>query len=104
MCRETLLACEEKLRAAKAGVQAINLQIVGAKVLSAMKDGETDKRKSYHAVCWASRALTVDNVARISAMTDIELTQGLPGRVLHRRAPLVQQRVRPPYCPRTSSI
>lgn len=29
--------------------------------------------ESYCAVCWASRAPTVDNVARISAMTDIEL-------------------------------
>lgn len=95
MCREALARAERAILDARGGVAVRNLQLVRKDVLVAMKAGETEKRKSYRAVCWASRALTKADAATLAAATDLVIQQGTPVRVLHRRAPLVRERVRP---------
>ena len=57
-----------------------------------MHEGSEEKEKAYTAVCWASRALAPEDLARLSAMRDVVVHQQTPVRVLHRRSPAVRPR------------
>ena len=52
-----------------------------------MKEGEDAKRKTYRALCVISKEFSIDWVKeKLEAITDLELAQHTPIRVLHRRA------------------
>lgn len=91
--RQELEQCEVELAGAPHGVRALNLQVVPQSVLAAMKEGESEKRKSYRATCWAARPLSEQDVAALDRVQDLVLQQNTPVRVLHRRAPLLRERV-----------
>ena len=54
--------------------------------------GESEKQKSYTAVCQLSTALTPDMISKIDNTKDLVLHQQTPVRVSHRRADLVRLR------------
>ena len=104
---ETALAAAA--RAAEAiGVGVDGLRCVdGKRAVAALAEGATEKQKLYTAVVRASRPLTAADEVRAAAAKDLVLQQGTPVRVLHRRSPLVRERVvhwlaleRVPGCPR----
>jgi tRNA pseudouridine synthase 10 len=74
-------------------VSVCNLQLTSRRVLAAMKEGESEKRKHYQAVCWAARPLSAADKLLLNSVTDMTIEQETPVRVLHRRAPLVRSRV-----------
>jgi tRNA pseudouridine synthase 10 len=78
--------------AAGAGVEVRRLQAAAAAAVAVLREEEQDKRKSYAAVCWASRALTDGDLAGLSARGGLVLAQRTPVRVLHRRANLERPR------------
>ena len=52
-----------------------------------MKEGEDAKRKTYRALCVINKEFSIDWVKeKLEAITDLELAQHTPIRVLHRRA------------------
>ena len=54
--------------------------------ISALKEGEDQKRKTYTALCVMSQDVPFDEVKQtLEDMTDLELAQHTPIRVLHRR-------------------
>ena len=57
-----------------------------------LQAGESEKQKSYTAVCQLPTAVTKEMVAVISSTRDLELQQQTPVRVSHRRADLVRRR------------
>ena len=55
--------------------------------INALKEGEDAKRKTYRALCVISKEFAIDWVKeKLEAITDLELAQHTPIRVLHRRA------------------
>ena len=55
--------------------------------INALKEGEDAKRKTYRALCVISKEFSIDWVKeKLEAITDLELAQHTPIRVLHRRA------------------
>ena len=52
--------------------------------ISHIKEGEADKVKCYAAVCWSERVLTSHDIDRLNDITDLDLQQKTPVRVLHR--------------------
>uniref|UniRef100_A0A061RSU6 tRNA pseudouridine(55) synthase n=2 Tax=Tetraselmis sp. GSL018 TaxID=582737 RepID=A0A061RSU6_9CHLO len=57
-----------------------------------MKEGESEKEKTYGALVWTSRALSEEDVDLISNTKDLAIQQATPVRVLHRRAALTRER------------
>ena len=55
--------------------------------INALKEGEDAKRKTYRALCVIGKEFSIDWVKeKLEAITDLELAQHTPIRVLHRRA------------------
>lgn len=54
--------------------------------------GESEKQKSYTAVCQLPIAINSDMVTKLNSTTDLVLHQQTPVRVSHRRADLVRHR------------
>jgi tRNA U54 and U55 pseudouridine synthase Pus10 len=48
------------------------------------KAGEEFKKKNYRCVVWASRPVTDDDLAKLSAINEMVVDQTTPVRVLHR--------------------
>eukprot|EP00892_Ulva_mutabilis_P004707 jgi/Ulvmu1/2608/UM014_0059.1 len=91
--QEQLRACEEQLAARTAGVRVQGLQLASQEEYELMKDGETEKQKHYRALCWAARELDEADEQVLNSTQGLVLQQDTPVRVLHRRAPLVRERV-----------
>ena len=49
-----------------------------------LKEGEEEKRKSYAALCIVGKVLTEDDIKKLNSMTNLQLRQKTPLRVLHR--------------------
>ena len=64
-----------------------------ASLVLAVQAGESEKQKSYTAVCQLPTAVTPEIVNVINNSKDIELHQQTPVRVSHRRADLVRLRM-----------
>jgi tRNA pseudouridine synthase 10 len=75
------------------GVEVLQLHDVSKDKLASIKEGEQHKEKTYEALCWISRPLTDADVTTLESIGEIELQQGTPVRVLHRRAPLTRAKV-----------
>lgn len=50
-----------------------------------IKEGEQTKRKSYRSVVWISVPVTKDDLSFLTTITDLQIYQKTPIRVLHRR-------------------
>mmetsp|Transcript_5176 Transcript_5176/g.14482 ORF Transcript_5176/g.14482 Transcript_5176/m.14482 type:complete len:585 (+) Transcript_5176:264-2018(+) len=94
------------LKQADLGVEVVAPQGVSRDLYSRMKEGESEKEKTYAAVVWLSRAITPDDIAAIGAYQSLAIQQATPVRVLHRRAALTRERLilhmsmeRVPGCP-----
>lgn len=93
-CREELRACEAQLATRAAGVLVQGLQLAAQRDFELMKDGEIEKQKHYRALCWADRELQEADEQLLSGTAELVVQQDTPVRVLHRRAPLIRERVR----------
>ena len=88
-----LAEMEAALESADDGVvTATGLHVSDKEAYRGMHEGSEEKEKAYTAVCWASRALAPEDLARLSAMRDVVVHQQTPVRVLHRRSPAVRPR------------
>ncbi|KAK9809078.1 hypothetical protein WJX72_009057 [[Myrmecia] bisecta] len=91
--RDTFAEVQANLVKADTGVEVLKLQGAGKEVCAIIKDGETDKQKSYTALCRIERAVTPDDVALLNSQKDLLLKQYTPTRVAHRRALMVRERL-----------
>jgi tRNA pseudouridine synthase 10 len=94
---DTAGALERASILANSGVEIRNLGPLGPESMAVLKDGEQEKRKSYAAVCWLPRAVTINDLDKINALgreeaKDLEIEQWTPLRVLHRRPNLCRRR------------
>ena len=48
-----------------------SLQPVGPEVCAILKEGEMEKKKSYSAVVWASRALAPEDLHKLNAIKEL---------------------------------
>lgn len=62
-----------------------DIQVVSKDSTCVLKDNEDDKMKTYVALCWSRDVVSVDRLASLGDLSDIELHQKTPIRVLHRR-------------------
>jgi tRNA pseudouridine synthase 10 len=80
-----------------AGVRVPRLAMVGAEALVSLKQGESEKRKSYTAICWIPRPVNDEDLNALNALSasgkQLALKQWTPVRVLHRRSNLERVRV-----------
>eukprot|EP00252_Welwitschia_mirabilis_P001867 TRINITY_DN11837_c0_g2_i2.p1 TRINITY_DN11837_c0_g2~~TRINITY_DN11837_c0_g2_i2.p1 ORF type:complete len:309 (+),score=58.89 TRINITY_DN11837_c0_g2_i2:96-1022(+) len=76
-----------------ASVEVKELKQVGSEAWDLMREGEAEKQKEYAAVVWVSRTVSEDDLKFLSGMTELEIDQKTPVRVLHRRSPLVRKRL-----------
>ncbi|XP_065628872.1 uncharacterized protein LOC112006749 isoform X2 [Quercus suber] len=68
-----------------------NLKVVGIEGWTMMREGEAEKQ--YAALVWISRPLEDVDVDSISSLKDMQILQGTPIRVLHRRSPLQREKI-----------
>jgi tRNA pseudouridine synthase 10 len=87
------LAPLEAVIAAAGRVAVRALSVLSPAQRDMMRTGEAEKRKEYRAVVWVSRPLTQQTIAHLERLTDVVLEQRTPVRVLHRRAPLMRQKM-----------
>ena len=57
------------------------LSVLSSAQVAQLKEGESEKEKSYAAVCWLPRALSDADVATIDATKDLVIQQRTPIRV-----------------------
>lgn len=70
-----------------------DLQIVTKKDVDMyMRDTDEDKAKEYRALCCCSRKLTEADFDKINSISNLEIEQKTPIRVLHRRSLAVRRR------------
>ena len=75
-------------------VTATNIHPVPREAYITMHEGSAEKRKTYTAVCWASRALTEADVKALAARASgLTVQQKTPTRVLHRRTSATRLRM-----------
>ena len=75
-------------------VTATNIHPVPREAYITMHEGSAEKRKTYSAVCWASRALTEADVKALAARASgLTVQQKTPTRVLHRRTSATRPRM-----------
>jgi len=73
-------------------VQVRDLRYASEEFFDQLKVGEEDKLKAYCAVVWTDRPLSQADMTRLNAMTDLNVCQKTPIRVLHRRSLLIRER------------
>lgn len=73
---------------------AVNsLAVVNKADVKKLKDGETSKRKRYTALCVTKLPYDLEAVKKLENMTDLELEQETPIRVLHRRSNEIRKKM-----------
>ncbi|GAX78198.1 hypothetical protein CEUSTIGMA_g5640.t1 [Chlamydomonas eustigma] len=90
--QDKLRAVEEELAAADHGARAVQLTPCNRAAVDRIKEAEETKQKTYEVLCWAERPLTGENVTSLLQISDLELHQDTPLRVLHRRAPKIRSK------------
>nr|POE58056.1 putative trna pseudouridine synthase pus10 [Quercus suber] len=68
-----------------------NLEVVGIEGWTMMREGEAEKQ--YAALVWILRPLEDVDLDSISSLKDMQILQGTPIRVLHRRSPLQREKI-----------
>ncbi|GAB6021556.1 Putative tRNA pseudouridine synthase Pus10 [Chamberlinius hualienensis] len=74
-------------------IAVLDLQVVSKADTSKLKEGEEEKKKSYSAVCYSVEPLTVEDMQKLSQITDLVLYQKSPIRVLHRRSAAIREKM-----------
>ena len=75
-------------------VTAVNIHVVPREAYITMHEGSAEKRKTYTAVCWASRALSETDLSTLTTRcSGLTVHQKTPTRVLHRRTSATRPRV-----------
>jgi tRNA pseudouridine synthase 10 len=75
-------------------VTATNIHVVPREAYITMHEGSAEKRKTYTAVCWASRALSETDLSTLTTRcSGLTVHQKTPTRVLHRRTSATRPRV-----------
>ncbi|XP_059161155.1 tRNA pseudouridine synthase Pus10-like [Physella acuta] len=90
--KDELRELQKEINCVSASVQVRDLQIVTREDTNILKEGETDKTKSYSAVCWCQREITEEDIQMLSKLQDLKLQQKTPLRVLHRRTAATRER------------
>ncbi|TNJ27610.1 putative tRNA pseudouridine synthase 10 [Giardia muris] len=63
-----------------------------ATALKRLSEGSADKQKTYRALCWASRSLPDAAFEALASISELQIAQQTPLRVLHRRTLLRRAR------------
>jgi len=85
--KDEMLKMQENVNSSSLDIFIRDLQVVSKASINALKEGEDAKRKTYRALCVISKEFSIDWVKeKLEAITDLELAQHTPIRVLHRRA------------------
>ncbi|KAK9129336.1 hypothetical protein Sjap_009823 [Stephania japonica] len=74
-------------------VRVRNLKMVGNQGWALMREGEVEKQKQYAALVWISRRIEEDDLQSLSSVKEMQILQKTPIRVLHRRSPLVREKI-----------
>ncbi|KAI8593161.1 hypothetical protein BDZ88DRAFT_187521 [Geranomyces variabilis] len=86
-------ACQEEINAAAGGkVKALHMQRITKEETKMLKDSAETKCKSYSTLVRLSKPVSVEQLAKISQLKDLEVAQRNPTRV-PRRADLVRAKV-----------
>jgi tRNA pseudouridine synthase 10 len=81
-----LVTLQKEINALGHGAVTVqDLQMVTRATADAIKDADATKRKTYRCVIWSRRVLQPADMALLSALRDVSLSQRTPLRVLHRR-------------------
>lgn len=93
LLREQLERLNVATSDAATGVIARDWQVAKRDVILEMKCGEEEMRKSYTALAWISRDLTLADLDLLNHLKDVTVTQRTPLRVAHRRANATRDKV-----------
>ncbi|KAK9164633.1 hypothetical protein Syun_005535 [Stephania yunnanensis] len=74
-------------------VRVKNLKMMGNQGWALMREGEAEKQKQYVALVWISHPIKEDDLQSLSSVKDMQILQKTPIRVLHRRSPLVREKI-----------
>ena len=81
---EELMNLARKISKIHPGVAVNSLRVMGKDDISILK--KTENKKQYTALCVTKTAYNLEQVKKLESMTDVELKQETPIRVLHRRS------------------
>lgn len=87
-----MMTLQAEINSATDKIAVNHLHFVTKADLDIMKKGEEDKAKSYRAKIWCPDHISDELISKLNAMTEIELQQKTPIRVLHRRPLLTRVR------------
>ncbi|CAK8688845.1 unnamed protein product [Clavelina lepadiformis] len=83
-----ILEIEKKINEQTSDISSSGLQIVSKTDCKRLKEGEEEKTKSYYALCrfiHPPRQTQLEKLGQLKDLTDVEIKQTTPVRVLHRR-------------------
>jgi len=85
-------------------VNVSNLRILMKEETGFIKEGEEKKRKSYRCLVWSSRKVTEMELHSINQMSNFQIEQKTPIRVMHRRSIAIRKKViHKIFCTRVNS-
>ena len=70
-----------------------NLRLVSKEDIKTLKEGEEEKTKEYTALCVTSSPVELQRLKELERLSDLQLEQQTPIRVLHRRANATRHKV-----------
>ena len=70
-----------------------NLRLVSKEDIKTLKEGEEEKTKEYTALCVTSSPVEPERLRELERLSDLQLEQQTPIRVLHRRANATRHKV-----------
>lgn len=82
---DDMASAEKRINAASNDVKVLKLCILSPKEFEILKQGEEEKKKHYSALCFSHELITEELLNKISTVSEMEITQKTPIRVLHRR-------------------
>ncbi|KAF2077516.1 hypothetical protein CYY_001215 [Polysphondylium violaceum] len=83
---------EDKINSNTDKIKVSNLQIITKKQTNLIKDAEGSKQKDYRCVVWTSKPFQLSDLEVLKSLTNFELDQNTPVRVLHRRTLMVRKK------------
>ncbi|KAK3581423.1 hypothetical protein CHS0354_016285 [Potamilus streckersoni] len=91
--QQDLTNLQRKINESTEDIKVRDLQIVSKEDTLVLKEGETEKIKSYLAVCWTEDPVPDEKLEQLSQIQDLKIQQNTPIRVLHRRPLATRERV-----------
>lgn len=90
---EELSVAQAAVNAQTDGLQITGLRIATKEFFETIKAGADTHRKTYACVCWTSKPVTKEALAKLDVVRDMEVLQRTPVRVLHRRSLATRRKV-----------